>query len=71
MSTLTGTTLYMQQSGTTIQYSTNNSTWTNVSAWPITLGTASATLTFTTDLSFNTRTQYFIIGQASQTIDGS
>lgn len=71
MSTLTGTTLYMQQSGSTIQYSTNNSTWTTVSSWPITLGTASATLRFTTDLSLNSVSQYFIIGAISQTIDGS
>ena len=71
MSTLSGSTLYMKQSGTTIQYSTDNSSWTNVGSWPITLGTASATLKFTTDLSFNSMNQYFKMGAASQTIDGS
>jgi hypothetical protein len=74
MSTLTGTTLYLKQTAvSTFQYSTNNSTWLSTS-FPITLGTADATLTFVTDLSFTTvnlATHYFVLGQNGQTIDGN
>ena len=72
MTTLTGTTLYLKQVSTTFSTSTDNSTWTTVTAWPITLATANATLTFTTALTLNTNTsQYFIIGATGQTINGN
>ena len=74
MSTLTGTTLYLKQTeASTFQYSTNNSTWLSAS-FPITLGTADATLTFVTDLSFifiALKNYYFILGANGQTIDGN
>lgn len=71
MTTLTGSTFYLQQSGATIQYSSNRASWITISNWPVTLATIGATLSFTTDLSFSASSRYFIIGQANQTIDGS
>lgn len=71
MTTLTGSTFYLQQSVATIQYSSNRTSWTTISTWPVTLATIDATLSFTTDLSFSASSHYFIIGAANQTIDGS
>ena len=70
MPTLTGTTLYFKQTGATYYYSTDNSTW-NTTTFPITLGTANATLTIMSSITLSATTSYFIIGANNQTIDGS
>jgi hypothetical protein len=70
-----GTLLLQQLAGSDVQYSTDNGTsWTNA-AWPVTLNNTDTAntleVTFTTDLSFNTLNQYFILDSSNITIDGS
>jgi len=68
-------TLFFQQSGSYVQYSTRtDGPWSNA-VWPITVTNTDTinalTMTFTTDLSFNALTQYFILDSSNITIDGS
>ena len=73
-----GTILFRQQIGLDVQYSIDgSSSWLDISAvqWPVTLNNTDTSNTlevqFTTDLSFNLATQYFIIDSSNITIDGS
>jgi hypothetical protein len=74
-----------RQDGANYQYSSDGVNWTNVS-WPLSLINSGNTapgarairaagvpliMTFTTDLSFNSADQYFIIDSSNITIDGS
>ena len=68
--------LLLQQVGSDVQYkSYSGVVWTDISAgqWPVTLSNTGTSLEvqFTTDLSFNSLTQYFILDSSNITIDGS
>lgn len=59
------TTLYLQQSGANIQYSTDQSTWTTISSWPLNITNTNASpasnllkVYFTTSLTLTGSTQY-------------
>jgi hypothetical protein len=72
----TSGTVLLQQNGANVEYSLDNSgTWIPITVWPVTLRNAvtSSTLnvTFISDLSFNSSTQYFIMGSQKITVDGS
>jgi hypothetical protein len=71
-----GTVLIKQDVGSDVQYSTDSGTsWTTISIWPVTLNNTDTANTlevqFTTDLSFNSLDQYFILDSSNITIDGS
>jgi hypothetical protein len=78
-----GTSIYLRQSGENIQHSSNQSSWTTISAWPILLqnsntGAGTLTLVFTTDLSITNNNNYIYcnstnlqIGSSSLNVDGS
>lgn len=60
-------TIYLQQSGSNVQYKINSGSWTSISAWPCTMTNTSSTnvlkILFTTNITLNTdTTRYFICG---------
>ena len=70
--------LLLQQVGSDVQYSIDGSaSWLDISAgqWPVTLNNTDTANTlevqFTTDLSFNSADQYFILDSSNITVDGS
>ena len=69
-------TLYFKQDSSTdsISYSTDNSTWPDITSWPVTVinSDTATTLTcyFTTNLYLTDVTQYFIVGSDNITFDG-
>ena len=72
-----GGTVYFRQDGGNIEYSVNNqSSWNTASAFPITITNINPvsgnilTVLFTTDLTLNTASHYFICGSAYITFDG-
>jgi hypothetical protein len=74
----TSGTVLLQQNGADVQYSLDNSAnWIDISSnlWPVTLANADTSspleVRFVSDLSFNSSTQYFIMGSENITIDGS
>jgi hypothetical protein len=70
-------TLYIQQSGSDIQYSPDNSSWTTISSWPVTVSNTVLNINnilnvlFTTDISTNNAGFRFITGTSYITFDGS
>ena len=68
--------ILLQQVGADISYSTGNTIWTPITAWPVTLSNPylnPLSVEFTTDLSLNDVNQYFIIDTLHYniTVDGS
>lgn len=64
--------LYFKYDGL-IKYSTDNTNWTNVTSYPITLtyiGGSTGTIFLNTNILFDTNNKYFIIGSNNITING-
>ena len=70
MSTISASgTIYIQQQGLVILYSTDNTTWTPISSWPVTIVNTTPTqilkVLFTSDIYITSSANYFICGSTA------